>query len=591
MQQHIGECIRQNRRQQNLTQTSLGGDLYSKSYVSAIERGKIIPSREALSHFAEQLGYPNDYFLSLFQDIHSANESAPGAGEKNVEGTNGTVLQNKTLTMLDMLLENADPAELLAHYELPVLSAEVLAALPAKKQAGYYYMLGLAAQEQRNYAAALQFFESALGLASLELKIALLDHLGLNYFLTHRFQTALHYHIRALDLLEKATQDGYSMSNDQHFMIELHCGDDYRAVGAYKQACTHYELARTLIQPQHDMRTAAFLYQELGYCLYAEIYRFTSLSLPEEQQVSLEKMEFELQRAIGFLVQSRTLYQVGGDKVGECKARLTQALVLLDLNNRRKQYGLKLRKQDGITPSLYGSSLLNEAEEQCLQVLMNSQKLLKEPSFAQLHEQDGAIYASLVYLALVYLVRVHTGRASLARLNNYHDTSLAERNAAVQLCEHVLNALPVQTPPQSLILEVLSPGPQNTTQLYSSVEQLRLPELNGTSHRPTTLIELYFATSEVAEELGFAATNEEYSHYCYDHATHTMREALALARSQKLDSDLEPNYTLRCYQRSICLLEERNLVSPEYAGETNKVLLHVLEEAFHDLQSPVLQLS
>ena len=104
------------------------------------------------------------------------------------------------------------------------------------------------------------------------------------------------------------------------------------------------------------------------------------------------------------------------------------------------------------------------------------------------------------------------------------------------------------------------------------------------------LTELFFAASEVAEELGFAAQNEEYAHYCYDHATRYLHEALSIARSQKLGSDLEPNYKLHCYQRSIGLLEERNLVSPEYAGETNKVLLKVFEEAFHDLQPSILEL-
>ena len=476
MQQHIGEFIRQNRRQQNLTQTTLGGDLYSKSYVSAIERGKIMPSREALSHFAEQLRYPPDYFLSLFQNIHSAQESVTGTAElKNVEGMDHAALQSNILTMLDILLEHADSADLLAHYELPVLSAEVLATLSVNKQAAYYYMLGLAAQEQKKYATALESFESALGFASIEQKVALLDRLGLNYYLTHMYQTALSYHLRALELLEKAVQDGNSMSNDQHFLIEQHCGDDYCALGAYEQACIHYELARTRVQPQHDMHTAAFLYLALGYCLYAKTYDSTSLSLPEEQRMPLEKLEYELQRATGFLVQSRTLFQVSGDKAGEFKTRLTQALVLIDLSNRRKQYGLKLRKQDAIAATVYGTSWLKEAEEQCLQVLMNCQKLMEELQLTQFHEQEHAVSIPQAYLALVYLVRVHTSRASLARLNNYNDTYLAERNAAVQLCEHVLNALPAQIPPESLILEVLSPHPQNSTQLSASVEQLRLP--------------------------------------------------------------------------------------------------------------------
>ena len=62
MQQTIGEFIRQTRRQQNITQTELGGPRFSKSYVSAVERNKITASSEALTFFAEQLRQPRDYF-------------------------------------------------------------------------------------------------------------------------------------------------------------------------------------------------------------------------------------------------------------------------------------------------------------------------------------------------------------------------------------------------------------------------------------------------------------------------------------------------------------------------------------------------
>ena len=58
----LGEHIRQLRRQHHLTQTGLGGTRYSKSYVSAVERGSIPASQSALRFFAEQLNKPADYF-------------------------------------------------------------------------------------------------------------------------------------------------------------------------------------------------------------------------------------------------------------------------------------------------------------------------------------------------------------------------------------------------------------------------------------------------------------------------------------------------------------------------------------------------
>src|SRR5947199_10837343 len=74
MQQTIGEFIRQTRRQQNITQSELGGTRFSKSYVSAVERNKITASSEALGFFAEQLSQPPNYFTSLFQQVGSGTQ-------------------------------------------------------------------------------------------------------------------------------------------------------------------------------------------------------------------------------------------------------------------------------------------------------------------------------------------------------------------------------------------------------------------------------------------------------------------------------------------------------------------------------------
>jgi len=476
MQQQIGEFIRQTRRQQNLTQSELGGERYSKSYVSAVERGKISPSSDALHYFATQLEYPNDYFTSLFQDINTAKELVvSGVAEvKNSSGTNGLTLQNETLTLLDILLANVESSTSFAHYELPILPSEVFTSLPAQKQARYYYLMGLVAQEHKDYTSARQSFEYALFHASTEQQVAILDELGLNSYLTQAYQTALSYHLRALDLLKKIVRDDNGANTAQFFKVELHCGDDYRVMGAYEQACIHYENARMLLRPQHDIRTAGLLYRGLGYCLYAAMYQRTVVSLPEEQRASLEEMEREFQRAVGFLLQSRTLFQVSGDKVEECRTRLLQALVLIDLGNRRKQYGLKKREAGSNSTFTYGPALLNEAEEQCRQVLMHWQNPEEETALAQFAEQKVNMY-----VAIAYLIRVYTIRASLARLSGYNDTAKVEHNVAVSLCQQVLASLSVQILPLQELFRILSPQTQNIAQGYPSVKQLSLPPSNG----------------------------------------------------------------------------------------------------------------
>ena len=52
----LGTRLRRLRRDQGLTQRQLGAPRYTHAYVSTIEAGRRRPSREALEHFASNLG-------------------------------------------------------------------------------------------------------------------------------------------------------------------------------------------------------------------------------------------------------------------------------------------------------------------------------------------------------------------------------------------------------------------------------------------------------------------------------------------------------------------------------------------------------
>ncbi len=59
----IGARVRMARLAAHQTQQQLAGEAYSKSYLSAVERGKMIPSFQALNFLAQRLGLPVSYFL------------------------------------------------------------------------------------------------------------------------------------------------------------------------------------------------------------------------------------------------------------------------------------------------------------------------------------------------------------------------------------------------------------------------------------------------------------------------------------------------------------------------------------------------
>jgi transcriptional regulator with XRE-family HTH domain len=76
----LGERLRTARYFRNLTQQDLAGESFSKSYLSAVERGKMTPSIAALRLLAGRLEVPLAYLLGE-QDLDLAKLNDPGADQ------------------------------------------------------------------------------------------------------------------------------------------------------------------------------------------------------------------------------------------------------------------------------------------------------------------------------------------------------------------------------------------------------------------------------------------------------------------------------------------------------------------------------
>src|SRR6476661_1735082 len=61
----LGQRLRQARRQRGLTQDAIAQPEFTKSYVSAVERGKARPSLKALELMARRLGIPMSELLAI----------------------------------------------------------------------------------------------------------------------------------------------------------------------------------------------------------------------------------------------------------------------------------------------------------------------------------------------------------------------------------------------------------------------------------------------------------------------------------------------------------------------------------------------
>jgi tetratricopeptide (TPR) repeat protein len=576
MQQTIGEFIRQTRRQQNITQTELGGTRFSKSYVSAVERNKITASSQALTFFAEQLHQPRDYFTSLLQQVGHREQIAVFNHDSSLNTGNGT-LTDQSLTLLGILLENTELSSISLQYELPPLSTEVVATLPPPTQARYYFFIGLSARNKQNLAAALYAFEYALALTPTSQRSVILDELGLTYYLMQIYHTALGYHLRALSLLTEPLDE---FTKHLRCKVELHCADDYRALGVYPQAREHYEQARHYLRTEHDLQTAGLVYLGLGCCTYFAINQRTSLTLPTATRATFGEMEHQFQQAINFLIQAKNIYQISSDPTRLASTRLVLATAELNFCTRQRQMQPDKAKATGRKIATTCTSLLKDAEEQCRQVLLSWQNLPSE-------ESTPTDLDAIIYTALAYLVRILIQQARLARLDGYTETALLERAKASYLCQQILNSLTKGSLPWALIRHALAL--QTESIAYKNPSLPHLPELgedmDAFPHNSYSQVEVYFAAAEVAEELSHLSTTEEFCYDCYERATQCMQAALDAARTLH---EHDRNYVMRCYQRCSDLLEEHMQTVPELAPQTTRVLANTLEEELNLLQQPVL---
>lgn len=586
MQDSLGAYVRQLRRKLHLTQTELGGGHFSRSYVSAFERGALTPSSLALRFFAERLGQSvEDFETLLAKDIQT--RSIVSSDE---ESRRSALLKTdkEIIALLDVILSRSDRSILPLLHSIMTSSEEEMDVFSPDRQARYIWLQGLLAQEAGSLTRARAVLEYALALAPAEHQPALLDALGTNYYLAQEYQTALNYHRRARQALQQ--MDARETAADLLLTVELHCGDDYRSLGAHHQACIHYEHARQVLSAHDNINRAGWLYLNLGYCTYASLYQEkpvdgdgTATSHREDEQ------ERDFQRALSFLLQSRALYQAIHDYSGESKVRLIQAMVLLDFSIWQSMQ--RKSRFTGLPPSLSSGTLLDEAEEQCRQILMTWQKIL-------LDEQPSEDVEIMLYKTLGYLIRVHTRRAFFARLSGYTDTAVRERALAAALSQLAFDSIDAASFSQKLLDDVLSLSGSKLQYYDPSLPRLPLIDpladgnaFNGHFPHLQSRAEVYFAAGNVSEEFGRAATTADYTCECYQRADEYVQLALSLLRRVLPNKDYDVSYLMRYYQRYAHMLEERveDISADDMLRDTMVTSLKILQESLFTLTTHVTQ--
>jgi hypothetical protein len=242
----------------------------------------------------------------------------------------------------------------------------------------------------------------------------------------------------------------------------------------------------------------------------------------------------------------------------------------------RKQKVLNASKQTKKQPIIYVSTQLDDADDQCRQVLLNQQD-----SYAHSGIPEANTLVT-IYTALAHHIRIATLRASIARLTGFIDTAARERSFAASLYQMVLESLNTSEFSWRIVNNVLSLTMADSP---SQVPPLpRMPKLTPLElqeyWQPRLLAEVFFAGGEVAEEIGRAATSEEYAHDCYLRVNEYLHVALQMFQQTLPDREYDFTYLTRSYMRCVMLLEERIEAFPFLEKETTQALISFLKEGF-----------
>lgn len=575
MRQSFGEYLRQLRRQQGLTQSELGADQFSKSYVSAVERSSVIPSHSALLHFAEKLQQPPGDFEELLQQSEQIKQSPtqpvlPSQKEEN---------DQEILSLLDMILKGRQKIPLTLPVQL--MNSSLFSSSQRlcwqERQARLLFLNGLVQQENGELSRARVAFEQALALAGSDYHPFISDALGTNYALTHDYISALRYHQRALTLFKG---NGH-VDVDLLQQVAYHCGDDCRALSYHAKACLYFEEASQYLQATSNLASAGKLYLGWGYCTYAALFQ-RSYNHSGEQHVLAEEIERNLHLAESYLQQSHSLYQVSSDIVGEMHSRLTQVMVLIDWNYwKHHRFAGNLLHPGNDVLSFVSSNLLDDAYEQCQQIF---QKLIDQ--YETMSKPPAEIRLTAI-TAIAYLIRIATRRAMHIRLNNSTDTDARERRLATCLCERLLTFFESQSFSWDTVrrcAHISGNDIQDCKGTFDFVQAIEQAKVALSDHAHI-LTEVCFAFGVLAEEIALVDGAREDSDQLksFQLADQCFQQALTSALHEVPGKDRDTSYVLRVYQRYATILEQRMYSVRDNNKELVAQALLVVKEAFINL--------
>ncbi len=383
----IGQRIRQARINRGLKQKELIEDQFSKSYISSIEAGRLLPSPRAFEFFADRLGVSISYLQwgseTPPQDM---TVEAGTAGRASLEPNRSPGLRKRLnwellLTMAQLELERGQ-AEVARNQllEQGAPSQEVSPSLAAR----YYAVLGDSYLQLSDQKAAqaeyLRAQEIAQAIPDRELVARLLNSIARCYHSQKRYSEAVTYHRQTLEAIR------HSEINDPAFEADIYYNfaNNLYLLNEQEQAIPLYREAVRLASQLNDrqrmaetFRSLSAAYHKLSNLALAKFYADRSLALYEElnnlrlatnikssfAKLLIERQEYN--EAEECLKSALALAQELNDfnAAALAAANLSQVYANLKEAAREEEYGLlgvEYAQQSG-SPIIIGQSLARVA--------------------------------------------------------------------------------------------------------------------------------------------------------------------------------------------------------------------------------------
>jgi transcriptional regulator with XRE-family HTH domain/predicted negative regulator of RcsB-dependent stress response len=268
----LAQRLRTARLAAKLTQQELAGETFSKSYISAVEQGRMIPSLPSLSVLATRLGVAMSYLLGE-SDLELSAAAERPQEPPQPSPPHPPTQQAQVQQLLAQAEEHIRRRELTQALEVLRNSDQPLINRLLRHHPRWYALVGWALLRQQQLEEARAVLEQGLQLVEKQRQVPgakgqylqeqaewLRYYLGLSHCMADQHVQALYHHQQGLN----AIRDGIIQDHELMMLTYKGAGNAALALGYYHEAVVYFTMAKKHGLDVHDPRGEGLILWGLG---------------------------------------------------------------------------------------------------------------------------------------------------------------------------------------------------------------------------------------------------------------------------------------------------------------------------------------